>query len=247
MPETRESTTPIQSTAINIPPPSSMSWDGHLSENWHFFKQKFQLYLQATKANNEESSYKASVLLSCIADRALKIYNNFTYVKPGNNMDYDIVIQKFEEYFNPEKNVTYERYVFFSRNQKEGENIDAYVNELRDLSATCDFRDLTDSLIRDRLVLGIIDVQVKDRLLRTKDLTLNKALEVCRAAERTKNQLEEICAKSSENDNEVSVNRIKKSSKKVTEKKSFQPEAFLLRLDNRYFLHSSVSSLTHRN
>ena len=209
---------PANTSVINIPPPSPMLWDGNLAENWRFFKQKFQLYLQATKADKEETAYKTSILLSCIGDRALKIYNNFTYIKPEGKMVYETVIQKFEEYFNPEKNVTFERHVFFLRNQKIGEKIDAYVNELRDLSATCEFGELTDSLIKDKLVLGIADIQVKDRLLRTKDLTLTKALEVCRSAERTKIQLQEICATNPQNEDELSVNKIRKDHKKVADK-----------------------------
>ena len=55
-------------------------------------------------------------------------------------MDYDVIIQKLEDYFTPEKNVTYERHIFFLINQKDDESIDNYVTELSDLSAACEFR-----------------------------------------------------------------------------------------------------------
>lgn len=70
----------------------------------------------------------------------------------------------------------------FLREQHIDESIAQYETELRDLSSTCNFRSLTDNLIRDQIVLGIRDRSIKDRLLRVKDIDLNKALEVCRAA-----------------------------------------------------------------
>ena len=62
----------------------------------------------------------------------------------------------FDLYTVGEINETYERYIFNSRNHKPDESIDAYVTALRDLAKTCNFCDLfNDSLLRDRIVLGI--------------------------------------------------------------------------------------------
>ena len=57
---------------------------------------------------------------------------------------------------------------------------------------TSEFRDLKDSLIRDRIVLGVTDNHVRERLLRVPDLTLEKALEISRAAEATQSQLKQM-------------------------------------------------------
>ena len=48
-------------------------------------------------------------------------------------------------------------------------------------------------MIRDRIVLGVSDTQLKERLLReSSDLTLEKAASLCRAAEASKTQLKEF-------------------------------------------------------
>ncbi len=73
---------------------------------------------------------------------------------------------KFEEYFVPSKNVMFERYHFFSADQKQGMTFDQYLAELHTLSKTCDFGDLRDSLVRDRIVCGIPDNGLRERLLR---------------------------------------------------------------------------------
>ena len=79
--------------------------------------------------------------------------------------------------------------LFFSRSQESGECIDKYATVLRNMADNCEFRDFKDSLIRDRIVLGVTDNHVRERLLRVPDLTLEKALEISRAAEATQSQL----------------------------------------------------------
>jgi len=189
---------PVQQTGNSnssnvIRHPTELSWNGNMGENWRFFKQKFQIYLAASRCTDENSKYKIALLLNSIGDRALKIFNNFTYDPADDKDNFETVLKKFDSYFLPEVNETYERHTFFLREQKPDETVDQYVTDLRDLSSSCNFGNLTDNLIRDRIILGIRDRAIKDRLLRVKDLDLNKALEVCRAAERTKTQLADIC------------------------------------------------------
>ena len=70
-----------------------------------------------------------------------------------------------------------------------GENIDAYVTDLKNKASLCEFSTLKDSLIRDRIVCGIRSDEVRARLLRDPDLTLVKAIDACRAAETSQTQL----------------------------------------------------------
>ena len=93
------------------------------------------------------------------------------------------MMERFDGHCNPKVNETVERYRFFMRNQGQDENIDTYVTDLRMLSSTCNFGQIRDSLIRDRIVCGIIDSGLRERLLREDNLTLDKCLQLCRATE----------------------------------------------------------------
>ena len=97
-----------------------------------------------------------------------------------------------ENYFKLQRNVVYERYVFNSCNceQNQGESVDSYVTRLRKLASSCKFGTLTDELIRDKLVIGIIERGTKGKLLREKSLTLDKAIDIARSNEITSKQLE---------------------------------------------------------
>ena len=83
---------------------------------------------------------------------------------------------------------------FFSRNQDSGESIDHYVTVLKNLANTCEFGALKESLIRDRIVFGIQDSSVRERLLRDVKLTLETAIEKVRSSEFTQIQLKQIKA-----------------------------------------------------
>lgn len=62
---------------------------------------------------------------------------------------------KFEEYFVPSTNITYERYRFFMCDQKQGVSFDPHCAELLTLGKS--FGDMKDQLIKDKIVMEILD------------------------------------------------------------------------------------------
>ena len=102
------------------------------------------------------------------------------------------MLEKFEEFCVGTKNETFERYKFNCRNQGNGEPIELYVAELRKLARSCYYRDLEESLIRDRIVLGVPDMSVRKRLLQELDLNLAKAISVVKAHEATQRQIKSL-------------------------------------------------------
>ena len=108
--------------------------------------------------------------------------------------------QPADEYAIGDTNETYERYVFNSRVQKDGESIDKYVAELRTLAQTCNFcHCLHDALIRDRIVLGVNDTTRK-RLLQQTKLDFSKCIEICRGFEASNTQLKSMGERSKAED-----------------------------------------------
>lgn len=71
-------------------------------------------------------------------------------------------MQKFDDKILGKQNETYQRYKFNNGVQQEDETIDQYLTALYNLAKTCNFCDcLNDSLIRNRLVIGIQDNQTR--------------------------------------------------------------------------------------
>ena len=66
---------------------------------------------------------------------------------------------------------------------QEDRSFDIFVTDLRRKAEYCDFGAIKDSLIRDQIVVGINDPKLRERLLRETDLTLEKAIKLCRITE----------------------------------------------------------------
>ena len=172
-----------------LPPPPILCLEGNLKENWRRFRQLFDIFLVASGINKKAEDVKTNTLLHLIGPDAVEIFNTFEFAEPGDKAKLAPVLEKFEQYCNPRKNVIFERHVFNTRCQGSSETVDTYVTDLRMKARSCEFGELKDSLIRDRIVCGIKSDTVRSRLLRDCDLTLQKAIEICRAAESTETQM----------------------------------------------------------
>ena len=75
------------------------------------------------------------------------------------------------------------------RNQQQGETVEQFVTDLKLKARTCAFGDMSDSMIRDRIVLGIASQRVRERLLKEDNLNLANAVKICQAAEATQRQI----------------------------------------------------------
>ena len=124
---------------------------------------------------------------------------------------YASIRTKFNEYFEPHKNVVYEQYLFWNTNQQLIQTIDNYVTELRLKATSCEFGPQEESMIRDRIVISCPDYRLQERLLRETDLTLAKALVICRAAEATKGQ--SVRMKNGSTNSRSSVHAVAKKTK----------------------------------
>jgi len=101
----------------------------------------------------------------------------------------DKIKESFDKHWLGEENVTYERYVFHQRVQQPGESVEDFVADLRKLAKSCAVEHLEDSLIRDRLAVGIRDDPTRRRLLQVENLSLSDAIDACKATEATNRRL----------------------------------------------------------
>jgi len=71
--------------------------------------------------------------------------------------NYAKVTEEFDNYFKVRKNIIFERGRFNWRNQLPNESVEQFITEIHKLSDCCEFKEMKDELIRDRLVVGILD------------------------------------------------------------------------------------------
>ncbi|XP_048506850.1 uncharacterized protein LOC125499994 [Athalia rosae] len=83
-----------------------------------------------------------------------------------------------------------EAYKFHCRKQGQGESVKDYVTALKKLSQTCGFGSFLQTAIRNQFVYGLNNPAIRQRLLETETLTLEKALNVASAMELSKKENE---------------------------------------------------------
>ena len=104
----------------------------------------------------------------------------------------------------------FERYKFNKRTRESGESYEQYKTTLRKLSEACEFDTITpNEILRDRLIFGIHDTKVRERLLHETNLTLMKTDDICRAAESMSEQMRIV---GQSNDETTSVHAVRKFS-----------------------------------
>lgn len=126
-----------------------------------------------------------------MGDKAEDIFSTFE-LAPDEAKKFSIVMDRFEKYFIPRRNVIYERARFNTRVQEEGESAEDFATALHALSQHCEYGSLQEQLVRDRLVVGIRDKKLSARLQLDPDLTLQKALESARQLETVRQQQAEL-------------------------------------------------------
>ncbi|XP_031350604.1 uncharacterized protein K02A2.6-like [Photinus pyralis] len=186
-------------------PPDALNIQGNLADNWKKFEQRFDLFMTATDLDSKDQKKQIAVFLSLVGEDGLDIYNSFTLTAAEKESLKEIK-KKFADHCAPQKNVIYERFVFNSLVQKEGQTFDSFVTDLKIAVKTTEYADPLD-MVRDRIVMGIFDKATQERLLREKDLTLEKAVNFCRAIEVSKFQAKAL-------QTEASVSAIKMQKKR---------------------------------
>lgn len=209
----------MASHVLGLTPPNPLKLEGNLTVNFRIFKQSLELYLKASGLDGEDTpmARRAAILLHVIGEEALEIYNGFTWEAAADKDDVGKILDKFEAYCTPRTNTTFERHKFHQKVQG-GDNFEKFYSELCVLIKTCDYGDLKDQMLRDRIVCGVARNDVKRRLLREYNLTLDKCLDICRAAEAMERQAKELVEKTHASSNETTVNQVQK--KKFHKKKS---------------------------
>ena len=192
-----------------------------LADRWKYFKQRFELFKDASDLGSKTEKQQTSTFLHVAGDDAITLYNTFEFADQADSKKLAPVMKKFEDYCVPKKNITYQRYLFFSRHQNASETIDQYVTDLRSRSQPCEFGDLADSLIRDMIVIGIRSNGLRESLLQEPDLSLDTALNKCRSKEQTKHRAKELAksASASSSSNVDAVNRPRNGNKTKTKLK----------------------------
>ena len=173
--------------------PFSISEKATLSQRWKKWIKSFGFYLIASGIKDKKQ--QRALLLHLAGQDVQDIFETLT----DTGEDYETALAKLNEYFEPQKNISFERHTFRQAQQQRDEPIADYITRLKHLALTCEFEN-TDDMIRDQVVEKCYSTKLRRRLLQEPSLTLDKVVTLGRALEMAQRQataIESTCTSAS--------------------------------------------------
>ena len=146
-----------------LPIPKPLNFDQeNLVTAWKIWKNEFNVYIQAMESDTKSDSndmywYKRQ-----------RIFPIFTFDSPEGKINIHSVLNKFNAYCQPRKDLTSTRHRFFTCKQAENQKFGDYVTELRHKAQESELGQLTENFIQHVLIC-----ELKDFFNSEKDFSCN--------------------------------------------------------------------------
>lgn len=95
---------------------------------------------------------QAATLLVTIGEEGRKAHNSFKFETEEGRNDVNTLIRKFEDFYRPAINLTFQEFRFGSRDQKEGESFSDWLTEFGILAENCEFGELQKHMLCSRII-----------------------------------------------------------------------------------------------
>ena len=145
--------------------------------------------------------------LSFIGAKGYKLVRSLAQNAPSGK-SYDELTKLMKDHLQPKPNEIAQRYMFYKCERKMGESIKDYVAELRKLSEHCNFGEKLDESLCNKLVCGLNNEKIQQRLLATRDLDLKRAMDTAVAMEAATRSAKELHGSNGEGEISSTVHKL---------------------------------------
>jgi len=128
------------STHVHIPPPEP--FDFTFPKSWCSWVKRFERYMQDSTFHEEEGTKQVNLLMYLLGSKGEDVLSSFNLTNEEVE-NYNVVVARFNTYFNVRTNVIFERAVFNRLNQNDSDSddfIDCILKPISVVMATCGTR-----------------------------------------------------------------------------------------------------------
>ncbi|KAF0309008.1 hypothetical protein FJT64_019852 [Amphibalanus amphitrite] len=151
------------------------------SEEFGAWRQKFADFQLLTRLGTLSIDEQKATLTSLLDDEWTRTLRYSLQVPQDANLE--TVLDIMEAHLRGQRSIILDRRDFYSRIQEPDEMFDDFLSSIKEIAAYCDFCDVcVDDQYRDRVVVGTRDEEALKRMLHEPKLTLQKAIDICRAS-----------------------------------------------------------------
>ena len=132
-------------------------------ESWSSYTKRLENYFIANDV--QDPAKKKAILLTVCGPSTFQLFKNLLQSNTPDSKPYTDLVDLPKNHFNPTPSVIMQRFKFNTRTRKDTESVATYVAELKRLGEHCEFGDKLNEMVRDRLVCGVNDIRIQNRLL----------------------------------------------------------------------------------
>ncbi|KAK9687929.1 hypothetical protein QE152_g35916 [Popillia japonica] len=120
--------------------PPQIKIKGNQNIEWERWKKSFNNYMEASDLAKANDKRKIAILLNLLSEDGQEVMDNFAFTSTDDAGKFDKVMEKFEEFCVPQKNLTVESFNFFAVHQRENEPFESFLMELQTKAASCELK-----------------------------------------------------------------------------------------------------------
>lgn len=186
-------------TASDVLLNTSINFDAFNDEKESFkvYRQRLENFLeikQLSGQTTEGQKARARVLINCLGSKHYQLLSSLTAPSLPTDKTYDELISLLENHLSPPPNQIIEQHKFLSRVQMPHETIAQYVAALKQQTTSCAFvcpnKECSTSIatvfLRAQFIRGLIDTNIREKLLQDTNLTFERAVQLALAFEASK-------------------------------------------------------------
>ena len=141
----------------------SVSPFNETEDTWHAYAERLYHFFLANEIDSEAK--KRAVLLSSMGFELYKLLSNLVAPRKAGECSYTEIVDVLKNHHNPLQSTIVQRFKFNTRVRGASESIRTFVAELKKLSELCEYNASLEEMLRDRLVCGINNRRIQQRLL----------------------------------------------------------------------------------
>ena len=187
----------MASSSTLPPPPQLDIHHSNAAEKWKQFALRWKHYSLALELSKKDEDAQVGTLLTIIGPEAQEVYTTFEWENEGDEEKIQLHgTGPVQSVLRTEEEHTVREVLFQSEATANRRNVRSVQNGFEEACRGVWLHQITpDEILRDRLLFGIADNKVRERLLRETNLTLEKTDDLCHASERMAAQLKIVADK----------------------------------------------------
>lgn len=131
-------------------------------ESFEAYEERFYQFVEA---NEMEHDRKRAVFLAVVGPKMFALLKDLLAPQKPGKAKLEELTKALRDFYQPKRNVLSERYFFRCRTQLAGESLAEYIASLKGLAKTCEFGATLNEQLRDQLVYGVANKDLRGKLL----------------------------------------------------------------------------------